>query len=128
MRLIKQVRYLFSNAQRLSEQAEFKRVFVDTAKRVKSDKLGLYVSPNALSTARLGLVVSKKNAPKAVLRSRIKRAIRESFRLKQHELAGFDIVAMAYKGLAALDKQQLNLYLDEQWRRLIKQSKQRQCG
>jgi ribonuclease P protein component len=44
--------------------------------------------------ARLGLAISKKNCRAASGRNRIKRIIRESFRLNQTELAGLDVVVV----------------------------------
>jgi ribonuclease P protein component len=42
--------------------------------------------------ARLGLLVSKREARSAVARNRIKRRIREAFRLEQAGLAGLDVL------------------------------------
>ncbi|OYY95374.1 MAG: ribonuclease P protein component [Hydrogenophilales bacterium 28-61-23] len=55
--------------------------------------LDLLAAPNGLEYPRLGLIVPKKIIPTAVARNRIKRLIRESFRLNQNELIGLDLVA-----------------------------------
>jgi ribonuclease P protein component len=55
--------------------------------------LDLLAAPNGLDYPRLGLIVPKKIIAKAVGRNRIKRLIREAFRLNQSELAGLDVVA-----------------------------------
>jgi ribonuclease P protein component len=48
-----------------------------------------------IPTARLGVVTSKK-VGNAVVRSRVRRLLRESFRLHQHELKGpVDLVLVA---------------------------------
>ncbi|MCB1956790.1 MAG: ribonuclease P protein component [Rhodocyclaceae bacterium] len=52
----------------------------------------LHVRPSELDTARLGLVVAKKLARRAVLRNLIKRLARESFRLRRTALPRCDIV------------------------------------
>ena len=52
---------------------------------------------NKTELARLGLAVPKKNISKAVERNRIKRLIRESFRLRKKRLKGKDIVVFVKK-------------------------------
>lgn len=42
--------------------------------------------------ARLGVVTNKRNCRLATDRNRIRRQIRERFRLMQHQLAGMDVV------------------------------------
>jgi ribonuclease P protein component len=51
--------------------------------------------PNDIGGPRLGLAVSVKNAGSSVERNRIRRTIRESFRLHQHELPPVDLVVSA---------------------------------
>lgn len=41
---------------------------------------------------RLGMVIGKKHCPLAVNRNRLKRIIRETFRLNQHRLSAIDLV------------------------------------
>jgi len=48
---------------------------------------------NGLDYARLGMIVPKKILATAVARNRVKRLIREAFRLNQSELKGLDVVA-----------------------------------
>lgn len=43
-------------------------------------------------TARLGLIIAKRFAPRAVTRNAIKRVIREAFRQRRHLLPGRDYV------------------------------------
>ena len=49
-------------------------------------------APNGLDYSRLGMIVPKKILATAVARNRVKRLIRESFRLNQTALAGLDVV------------------------------------
>ena len=51
-------------------------------------------------TSRLGVIVAKKQIKKAHARNRIRRLVRESFRLQQHKLPAVDIIVMV-KALAA---------------------------
>jgi len=52
----------------------------------------LFVRPNGLSMARLGIITSKRVAPRAVDRNRAKRLVREAFRRLRHDLGGRDVV------------------------------------
>lgn len=51
-------------------------------------------------------------------RNRIKRVIRESFRLHQHELDGMDIIVLARQGAANMEKSEIHNVMVESWRRL----------
>jgi len=52
----------------------------------------LFVRPNGLSLARIGIIASKRVAPRAVDRNRAKRLVREVFRKLRHRLEGVDVV------------------------------------
>jgi len=52
----------------------------------------LYVKPNGLSQARIGIIASRRVAPRAVDRNRMKRMVREVFRTMPKRPAGVDIV------------------------------------
>jgi ribonuclease P protein component len=69
---------------------------------------------NNLREARLGIVVAKKNQKKAVHRNRIKRIVRECFRLRQSQISGFDLVVVAKKWRAKASSEDLRRELCEQ--------------
>lgn len=72
---------------RLSTKADFSRVFASPT--VSRDAcFSVLRRANGMGYSRLGMAVSKKNCRKATGRNRIKRVIRESFRINQLELAG----------------------------------------
>ncbi|MDT8364647.1 MAG: ribonuclease P protein component [Nitrosomonas sp.] len=54
--------------------------------------LRLHVKPNHYDFARLGLIVAKRIEHKAVRRNRIKRIVREVFRLNRQKIVGLDCV------------------------------------
>ena len=80
-----------SNQQRLRHREEFSSVY---AQRTRSgdQNLLIYAKPNDLGVTRIGLSVSRKHG-NAVVRGKLKRWIREAFRLLQHELPeGLDLI------------------------------------
>jgi ribonuclease P protein component len=58
----------------------------------RSPRLHLYRLPNAVGRARLALIVPKRLAARAVLRNRIRRLVREAFRLGQARIGAQDCV------------------------------------
>ncbi len=84
----------FRPAQRLTHAREFQRVFGGRASvaRGPGGVVRLHALPNHLPHARLGLSIGRRVGG-AVVRSRMKRLIREAFRLEQHALPpGLDFV------------------------------------
>jgi ribonuclease P protein component len=55
----------------------------------------VFVRMNALAQSRIGIIVSKKVARRAVDRNRIKRLVRETFRRDRWRLGNNDLVVMA---------------------------------
>lgn len=87
-------RLRFPKTRRLSGSKAFDAVFA--AKRSASNRLlVVYALANSLAYSRLGISVSRRIGS-AVRRNRIKRLIREAFRLERDQLpAGFDFVCVA---------------------------------
>ncbi|WP_145653236.1 ribonuclease P protein component [Pseudoduganella lurida] len=69
----------FARARRIVKTDEFSSVF-RLRPAQKSAHFVLYTRPNQLPHARLGVVVAKRFAPRAVTRNTIKRVTRELFR------------------------------------------------
>ncbi|WP_238285711.1 ribonuclease P protein component [Caballeronia novacaledonica] len=80
----------FPKAARLLKTDEFSSVFRLRPWR-RSPHFVLYGKPSG-QEARLGLVIGKKQAPRAVTRNLIKRLARDIFRLRRAQLHGFDIL------------------------------------
>ncbi|MET1084804.1 MAG: ribonuclease P protein component [Burkholderiales bacterium] len=68
-----------------------------TGRIARADRLHLYRLPNSTARARVALIVPKRLAPRAVARNRIRRLIREAFRLQQHRISGNDCVVRLVK-------------------------------
>jgi ribonuclease P protein component len=93
-------RLIFGKTQRLHTRRDFDRVFPERCS-VADRYLVVYVAANGLDRPRLGIPVGRKYG-NAVRRNRVKRLIREAFRLEQHELpAGFDLVCIPRVGAQA---------------------------
>lgn len=80
----------FPKAARLLKTDEFSSVFRLRPWR-RSPHFVLYGKPTG-HAARLGLVIGKKQAPRAVTRNLVKRLARDAFRLRREQLSGFDIL------------------------------------
>jgi ribonuclease P protein component len=86
-----QRRYTYPRSHRLSGKNAFARVF-DEKVRESRGPLTAYAAPNDLLHPRLGISISRRvgTAPR---RNRIKRLLREAFRLHQYDLpVGYDLV------------------------------------
>lgn len=86
--------YRFTRLQRLLKTDEFSSVF--NLRRIQANNFfQVWIRPNDLGRARLGIVVSKKVEKRAVRRNLIKRMSRELFRHQAVQLAGFDLIVRA---------------------------------
>ncbi len=108
----------FPPTARLARAEQFRRAFRHGT-RLKDRNFTLIAHPNGTPEARLGLAISRKHAGNAVVRNRLKRVVRESFRQRRTLLAGLDIVFVARPGLGKLSNERLFAALDRNWQRLI---------
>ncbi|GHC29081.1 ribonuclease P protein component [Aidingimonas halophila] len=113
--------YEFPRRQRLLSAGDYRHVFDNATYKVHGKGLLALACNNDSGHPRLGLVISKKSARRAVDRNRVKRVTRESFRLRQHRLPAVDIVILARRGITELDNATLYRQLHGLWRRLEKQ-------
>lgn len=110
----------FGRDKRLLKSRQFAAVFDSPTGKAPGKCVLLLARDNGLDHPRLGLVIGKKCAKLAVERNRLKRLIRESFRLHQEMLAGLDIVVVARKGLGDLDNPELHPQFVKLWKRLAR--------
>ena len=91
------------------------------ARRSADGSFAVFMRGNDGGIPRLGLSIAARVVGNAVRRNRIKRVIRESFRLHQHELPAVDIVVNARSGARDADNAALVRSLEKHWRAVIKQ-------
>ena len=102
---------------RLLNAVEFDRVFKKSVR--SSDRyFTILARPNDLAYPRLGLAISKRKAKLSVTRNRLKRLIRESFRLTHPYNA--DYVVMAGSQGAAGTNAEITASLEKHWKILQK--------
>jgi len=116
------VTYEFNRESRLLTPGHFQSVF-ENPKRFGSSHFTILISQNSDNNNRLGLAIAKKRVKLAVQRNRIKRIIRESFRLNQHELPNIDMVVMVKSGIDNLDNTTINKQLEKIWRKINQRHK-----
>ena len=90
----------FPRSRRLTQTRDFDRVY-DLKQRAGDAHLLVFAAPNPVQSTRIGLSVSKKHG-NSVVRSRIKRLLREAYRHVQHELPeGVDLVLIPRIGVSS---------------------------
>jgi len=79
---------------KLSKTSEFKKIFSE-GRRIESKNLIIFILKNDYNFNRPGIII-KKEIGKAVVRNKIKRRLREAFRLINKKLSpGYDIIVLA---------------------------------
>lgn len=109
--------YTFPRELRLLTPSQFSPVFDRPVKAV-SDHFTLLAKFNNLDHPRLGLTIAKKKEKTAVGRNRIKRNIRESFRLNQDNLPNIDLVVLARDNIGEADNANLQKQLAKMWKKI----------
>lgn len=84
---------LFPKWRHLRSSRDFARIY-ELRQRAGDDYLLLFGAPNDLGYTRIGLSVSKRHG-NSVRRHRLRRLIREGYRLAQHEVVeGWDLICI----------------------------------
>lgn len=102
---------------RLRSKLQFDAVYAG-GRRIDDRFFALRVKPNGLAHARVGLAVAVKTAGNAVRRNRLRRLVRESFRLAQRDLPAVDVVVAAKFPAAEAPGTDLRASLATLWKRV----------
>lgn len=110
----------FSRQERLLSEQDFKKVFAKP-KKVNSNIFTLLCRENQLGYPRIGSLIARKKVKSAVERNKLKRGIKESFRLRKQLLENCDYVFIKNKGKETA-KFNLHTELDFLWKNFQNQS------
>ena len=105
---------------RLRRKSDFEAAYA-RGRRFGNGFFAVTAKPNDTGAPRLGLAVSVKNAGNSVERNRIRRTIRESFRLHQHELPPVDLVVSARARARDAAGEELRANLALLWKKVAEQ-------
>ena len=111
-------RYRFQRSQRLRRPAEFQAAYRQ-GRRFGNELLTATVRPNDQSVARLGLSIAARTVGNSVCRNRLRRLLRDSFRLRQLELPPVDIVIGARSAARAASAAVLREGVGRLWNQII---------
>ena len=106
----------FGSERRLHRRKDFATV-LSRGNRLNLKFVTIVVRPNRANHPRLGLAVPRRVARRAVVRHRLKRHIRESFRHHTEHLTGLDVVVLANAGADKMDARRLRGLLARGWDR-----------
>ncbi|VFP77991.1 Ribonuclease P protein component [Buchnera aphidicola (Cinara cuneomaculata)] len=115
MKLCNTPRFFFKKKLRLLSNDQFKYVY-ERNFRIHVKSFIILRCINNLNYPRLGMSIAKKNIIRSHDRNRIKRLIRESFRLIQHNLLLMDFIIIVKKNTHLLKNNSILFFLQNIWR------------
>ena len=109
--------FRFSKNDRIRKRPEFLDL-ANNGEKIQDRHFIIVFQPNSDGRTRLGITVTKKVGP-AVARNRIKRTLREFFRLNRHQLQGhWDLNIIAKHSAATIDTGQTRASLSQLFYRI----------
>jgi len=115
-----QVSESFPRRLRLTRAIDFRQVFKNNT-RYGDSRMTLLVGQKQGNWPRLGFAIARKQVSSAVIRNRLKRLFRESFRKNQNRLPTRDIVIMVRREILVADAKQIRASIDQHWNSIIEQ-------
>ncbi|NTS76351.1 ribonuclease P protein component [Catenovulum sp. SM1970] len=112
--------YPYGRELRVLTPAQFSNIFNSNPRKFACRLYTILLCKNDLDNPRLGFTISKKKVKLAVNRNRVKRIVRDNFRLNQAELPNVDMVFIARQGIDQVDNAQIHQELNNTWQKLRK--------
>ena len=107
----------FPHSAKLSNAEDYRRVFDSPAFKVSSDAFLLLAQHAESSRSRVGVIVAKKHVKHATRRNRLKRLVREQFRLNLFH-PSLDMVVLARSAADDMNNSQVTNDLTQLWAKL----------
>ena len=107
----------FPQSARLSRPDDYRRVFDSPAFKVSSAAFLLLAQRTETGGSRVGVIVAKKHVKNAIRRNRLKRLVREHFRLNRLS-PNLDLVVLARSAANDMDNAQVINDLAQLWANL----------
>lgn len=104
----------FPQSARLSRPEQYRRVFDTPILKVSSEGFLLLAQYSDSGTSRIGIIIAKKHVKRATRRNRIKRLVREHFRLNTLT-PDLDLVVLARSAAKDMDNAQIMSDLERLW-------------
>jgi ribonuclease P protein component len=105
---------------RLRRKSDFDAAYA-RGRRMGDNFFAVTATLNDLGAPRLGLAVAVRVAGGSVGRNRIRRIVRESFRVHQHEIPALDLVVSARPRARVASGQELHASLAALWKKVREQ-------
>ncbi|HUA89034.1 MAG TPA: ribonuclease P protein component [Steroidobacteraceae bacterium] len=102
---------------RLRRKREFDAAYA-RGRRMGDGLFAVTVCANTIGSPRLGLAVAVRAAGGGVGRNRIRRIVRESFRVHQHELPPVDLVVSVRPKAGTAARAELHASLEGLWKKI----------
>lgn len=114
--------FSLTKSERLLRRADFEKLSED-GNRIDSDYFVILYSQNGLGKLRLGVTVSKR-VGRAVTRNRVKRLVREHFRLRRALFSdSYDVNVIAKGGTSDLSSREIRGALEAIFRDMLRDCK-----
>jgi ribonuclease P protein component len=113
----------YTKAQRLLTPAAFREVFDGPDRKLHQSHLMAFVRANTQHQPRIGMAITKRKVPTAVVRNLIKRQVREQFRLQASKLENKDIVFIVKKSMKDINKKEIKNQINNIFKKIEKNNK-----